>query len=111
MTLIRIDGRRVVDSKSFHEVLSEAFGFLKSYGKNLDALIDCLTHLDDPAAKMSTLHITAGTVATVVIDHGDAFGGKHAELLGTLANAIAFVNWRRIEKGQPPILALAFHQS
>ena len=51
--MIRIDARRLTDSAGLHAALKEAFGFPAFYGNNLNALVDCLTHLDDPSAGMS----------------------------------------------------------
>ena len=108
MTIVRIDGRRVVDAKTFHDVLATTFGLPKTYGKNLDALVDCLTHIDDPKSGMTTVHVPMGGTLAIAIDHSSEFGGSHRDLFASFCEAIAFVNWRRVEKGQPPVLALAF---
>jgi hypothetical protein len=55
-----------------HVALSEASGVPIDYGKNLDALVDCLTHLDDPNARMSRVHLFPGQVALLVLDHADS---------------------------------------
>lgn len=107
--IIRIDARQISDSARLHAVLSEAFGFPTDYGKNLDALVDCLTHLDDPNARMSRVHVFPGQVALLVLDHADS-KSKHSALIRSLVDAIAFVNWRRLEQGQPPVVALAYGQ-
>ena len=76
--MVRIDARRLTDAAGLHAALAEAFGFPPGYGKNLDALIDCLTHLDDPAAGMSRVQVFPGQVALLVVDHarrGQAGGG------------------------------------
>lgn len=38
-----LDGRRVSDRKALHQVLEEALRLPEWYGRNLDALHDCLT--------------------------------------------------------------------
>jgi RNAse (barnase) inhibitor barstar len=55
MVIVRIDTTKIRDWASFHEVFSEAFGFPDFYGRNMDAWIDCMTSLDDPAAGMSRI--------------------------------------------------------
>ena len=105
---IRIDGRRLTDPAGLHAALSEAFGFPAGYGKNLDALVDCLTHLDDPKAGMSRVQVFPGHVALLVLDHADAKGKPQAAQVQSLVDVVAFVNWRRLEKGQPPVLAVAY---
>lgn len=105
--IIRIDARRLTDSAGLHAALTEALGFPTEYGKNLDALVDCLTHLDDPKARMSRVQLLPGQMALVVLDHTDA-RGKQATQVRALVDAIAFVNWRRLEMGQAPVLAVAY---
>jgi hypothetical protein len=105
--ILRIDARRLTDAAGLHETLSAAFGFPPSYGKNLDALVDCLTYLDDPDAGMSRVHVSPGQVALLVLDHANTKDGRQAQLQA-LIDAVAFVNWRRLEQNQPPVLALAY---
>lgn len=38
-----LDGEKIRDKERLHETLAEALGFPDWYGKNLDALYDCLT--------------------------------------------------------------------
>lgn len=47
MKLITLDGNRLSDAAQVHDYLKESFNFPEYYGKNLDALYDCLTDLDD----------------------------------------------------------------
>ncbi len=105
--IVRIDARRLTDVAGLHAELSQAFGFPDGYGNNLDALIDCLTYLDDPDAGMTRVHVARGQVATLVIEHNDV-ATKSATQVRALVDAVAFVNWRRIEKGEPSILAVAY---
>lgn len=108
--IIRLDARRLNDSAGLHAALNEAFGFTDEYGNNLDALVDCLTYLDDPKTRMSRVQLVPGQVALLVLEHNDA-KGKQATVVRTLLDAIAFVNWRRLEKGQPPVLAVAYDRT
>lgn len=45
MKEIIIDGSAVFTSPDLHEVLANALAFPAYYGKNLDALYDCLTEI------------------------------------------------------------------
>ena len=47
MKEIILDGSAIFTSSDLHEALSQALSFPSHYGKNLDALYDCLTDLSD----------------------------------------------------------------
>lgn len=106
--LIRIDARRLADAAGLHAALDEAFGFAPGYGQNLDALVDCLTHLDDPHARTSRVQVLPGQVALLVLEHTHDLGKPAAAQVKALADVVAFVNWRRLERRQPPVLAVAY---
>ena len=42
-----LDGKKMVSREETHAYLKETFGFPDYYGKNLDALHDCLTEQKD----------------------------------------------------------------
>ena len=42
-----LDGKKMVSREETHRYLKETFGFPDYYGKNLDALHDCLTEQKD----------------------------------------------------------------
>jgi RNAse (barnase) inhibitor barstar len=110
MTIIRVDARRLTDAAGLHATMAEVFGFPATYGKNLDALVDCLTHLDDWKAGMSRVQVMPGEVVVLVLEHMAGLGKKAAEQVKSLTDAVAFVNWRRLEKGQPAVLAVAYER-
>jgi RNAse (barnase) inhibitor barstar len=105
--ILRIDATTITDADTFHAVFAAAFGFPAYYGRNLDAWIDCLTYLDDPASGMTTVHVLPGEILTLVLDHAEEFRGRCPALFSAFLECSAFVNWRRIELGQPPVLAVA----
>jgi len=47
MKQITIDGNMLADAEKCHDYLQEMLAFPEYYGKNLDALYDCLTDLED----------------------------------------------------------------
>ena len=46
MKQISLDGNVLADASSVHDYLKQQFAFPDYYGKNFDALYDCLTDLD-----------------------------------------------------------------
>lgn len=47
MKQITLDGNLLADAAQVHDYLKECLEFPEYYGKNLDALHDCLTDLDE----------------------------------------------------------------
>jgi hypothetical protein len=107
--MVRIDANNSMDVESFHTVSAAAFGFPGFYGRNMDAWIDCLTCLDDPEAGMTKVHVIPGQSLPLVVEHAQGLKVRCPELFAALVECAAFVNWRRIEAGQPPVLALALY--
>jgi hypothetical protein len=110
MVLVRIDTTKIRDW-SFHDVFSETLGFPYFYGRNMDAWIDCMTSLDDPAAGMSRIHAPEGGVVTLQLDGVDGFAERCPEQYRAVVDCCAFVNWRRIEVGEPAVLTLSYNRS
>lgn len=108
--MVRIDASKIVDSDSFHAVFAAAFGFPEFYGRNMNAWIDCLSDLDDAGADMTAVHVPPGECLSLVLDRAQDFKRRCPELFSALIEGAAFVNWRRIEMGRTPVLALAFHK-
>lgn len=106
--IVRIDARRITGWDSFHDVFAEALGFPDFYGRNMSAWIDCLTYADDPGSAMTTVHAPPGGVVTIHLDDARDFPRRCPEPYAALVESAAFVNWRRIEMGQPAVLALSF---
>jgi len=107
--VIEIDGSKVADWESFHDVFANGLGFPKFYGRNSDAWIDCMTYLDDPEAGMSKIHAPKNGVLALQILNARAFEKKCPEIWKALQEMAAFVNWRRIETGDSPVLALSYN--
>jgi hypothetical protein len=106
---VRIDGDRILDWPSFHAVFAEAFGFPSFYGRNMDAWVDCMTCLDEPESGMTTVQVRGGTVLSLIIENAPDLKKRCPNQFEALVECAAFVNWRRIENGDQPVLALSFY--
>ena len=69
-----------------------------------------MTSLDDPSAELSRVHAPPGGVVVLQLEHVDNLIDRCPEQYGTLIECAAFVNWRRIELGEPAVLALSFYK-
>jgi RNAse (barnase) inhibitor barstar len=107
--VVEIDASAIVDRESFHEIFARAFGFPSFYGRNMDAWIDCMTHLDDFAAELSAVHVEPGQVLTLLVQNAHGFKERCPSLYLSLLECAAFVNWRRQEKGGTAVLALSLY--
>jgi hypothetical protein len=54
------------------------------------------------------VQLLPGQIAVLVIERTAGMGKAAAAQVKSLADAAAFVNWRRLERGQPPVLAVAY---
>jgi RNAse (barnase) inhibitor barstar len=108
-TLVRIDGRRITDADAFHSVFAEAFGFPDFYGRNMDAWIDCMTSVDEPSAGLSLVNVAVGEFLVLQVDHADLMKATARKQFDDLVECSAFVNRRRLERGQSAVLALSFY--
>ena len=107
--VVSIDAARISDDATFHEVFAEALGFPAWYGRNFDAWIDLMTHLDQDHATTG-LYVPEGDVVTLQIEKVEGFRTRLPELYATLIDSAAFVNWRRLDVGETAYLCLSFHR-
>lgn len=110
-TVVRIDARRILGWDTFHDVFAQEMGFPGFYGRNMDAWIDCMTSLDKPGDGMTSVHVPKGGVLTVHFDHVDDLANRYPDIYDAIIECSAFVNHRRIETGEGPVLTLSFHKS
>ncbi len=47
MKICVLDGEKITDKEALHSTLAECLGFPDWYGRNLDALYDCLTGMGE----------------------------------------------------------------
>lgn len=59
--MITLDAARLTSRSEAHEYLREALAFPEYYGKNLDALFDCLTDLDETTIRFVNIEAAGET--------------------------------------------------
>jgi len=109
--VVSIPTRRIHDWDSFYEVFVELFRF--PYGlRGMDGWIDYMSSADSVEDGMiDPSKIAApGGVLTLQLDDAADFAARCPEQYAALVECSAFVNWRRIEVGERPILALSFNK-
>lgn len=104
--VVNIPTDKIVDWESFHDVFDEALGFPGYYGRNMDAWIDCLTYADDAESGMIDNPVASGGLLTLSIGEAAEFKQRCPEQFDALIECTAFVNYRRREVGESPVLAL-----
>jgi hypothetical protein len=107
---VQIDGSKITDWDSFHKLFTAIFGFPDFYGRNMNSWVDCMTYLDDPGAGMTSINVPPGDVLVLCITGVLDFRKRCPEIYDALLESSAFVNWRRIEKGEQAVLALSYHE-
>lgn len=104
-TVIAIPTNKIVDWESFHTVFAETLGFPGYYGRNMDAWIDCLTYADSNMA-MTSISVNPDELLILRLDEAADFLVRCPEQYSALIRCTAFVNYRRIEVGDEPVVAL-----
>ncbi|MFY8209202.1 MAG: barstar family protein [Caulobacter sp.] len=103
---VRIPGHEIVDDESFHDVLARALGFPDFYGRNLDALADCLSSVDEPEHGMVVPVIAEGDFILLRLDNAHLMRRRCEQHYGALIEIIAHENHRRVAAGREPVLGL-----
>jgi hypothetical protein len=111
VSLARIDCANIEDWDSFHDEFSRVFAFPDFYGRNMDAWIDCMTSIDDPNDGLTGIHCKHGDFLTIELENVNELQGDRLKYLEAITDSTAFVNWRRIEKGEKPVLALSYYRT
>ena len=102
---VRIQTKRITDWESFHSVFAETMGFPEFYGRNMNAWVDCMTYSDDG---MTHFTVATGDLFHLEVTDTKDFAKRLPEIFQAFIESAAFVNWRRAEQGEPPVLALVF---
>ena len=104
--IVAVPVDQITDWPTFHKVFRHVFGFPAFYGGNMDAWNDCMTSLDTPENAMSTVTVPRGGLVVLAIDGANDFKKRCPEQYDALIECSAFVNYRRMEIGEPPVIAL-----
>jgi hypothetical protein len=70
-----------------------------------------MTSLDDPGSGMVSVHGSSADPVVLQIDHRDDLYRRDGDIRDRIVDCSSFVHWRRMEKGDPPILMLSFYRS
>lgn len=97
--VVRIDGREVPDKAALLARLAEALRFPDYFGRNLDALYDCLRDLDESAPAPGYLVVIENSGAACTARRGD-----FAAVVGVLEDAERY--WRAQTPPKPFNLVL-----
>ena len=103
---INVPVQKIADWPSFHDVFQEALGFPEFYGRNMDAWIDCMSSIDSPEDGLTSVTVKSDQILVLRIDDPFGFRERCPEQFKALIECSAFVNFRRAEVGETPVLAL-----
>jgi hypothetical protein len=103
---VTIPVNEIFDWDSFHDVFKRVFGFPDFYGRNMDAWIDCMTDLDAPEGGMVQVSVRTGELVALEVYGAADFERRCPEQFRALVECAAFVNFRRVDLGELPILTL-----
>lgn len=106
MPVVVVRMAQIKDWPTFHDTFARALGFPDFYGRNMDAWIDCLTYADEDDG-MHSITAAPGDVITLQLEGCREFRARCPEIYETFIDCAASVNWRRIQAGDRPVLALS----
>ncbi len=98
-TEISVDFGSITDSDGFHSAFSSALGFPEFYGRNMDAWIDCMSYINDPAAGMSVVTVSSEESLDLMISGLEAAFTACPDVVRSFFECAAFVNQRFIDAG------------
>jgi hypothetical protein len=108
VSLAKVDCKNIIDWPTFHDEFNRVFQFPDFYGRNMDAWNDCMTSIDAPDEQMTGIHCEAGSFLTIELANVNELRGDRAQFLEAIVDGVAFVNFRRIDVGERPVLALSY---
>jgi RNAse (barnase) inhibitor barstar len=109
VSLAKVACHSITDWESFHDEFNRVFAFPDLYGRNMDAWIDCMSSLDAPDDVLTSIHVEPGKVLGLALDGAKSLKNRCPEIYDTLVECAAFVNWRRIERDERPVIALSYN--
>lgn len=100
---VLIDFYKVKTMDDFYDQLSDKLGFPDYFGRNGDALIDCLFSLRYPQDEMTSIHVSSDEYLLLELR---GFSSVEQKIKDTLITCIEFVSKKCKEKGQSPSIVL-----
>ena len=111
MNRIKINTNEITNWETFHNVFSKAFGFPDFYGRNMDAWIDCMSSLESPEDGMTSIHTEEGKTIILELENISSLAERNKEIYEALIECSAFVNYRKLEVGEPAALTLSYNKN
>ena len=102
MASVALDGRKLTDMPAFHREVALAFGLPDFYGRNISALIDCLSGVRDNDG-MSRFALAEDEVLDIELSDAAIV---NQEAVAVLEDTVEEVNLRYSEQGKTPPLRL-----
>jgi hypothetical protein len=106
MRTVTIPVEKIIDWPSFHDIFQRELGFPDFYGRNMNAWIDRMTSADTPSDGPTTVTVRRGELLVLRIDQPFEFRRRCHAQYDALVESAAFVNLRRVEIGESPVIAL-----
>ncbi len=105
MASVILDGRKLTDMNAFHRECELAFGLPNFYGRNISALIDCLSGVRDDDG-MSRFVLAPDEVLDIELNDASIVSHEAPAVLAALEDTVDEVNLRYGEQGKTPPLRL-----
>jgi hypothetical protein len=105
MASVTLDGRKLTDIHAFHRECALAFGLPDFYGRNISALIDCLSGVRDDDG-MSRFALGPEEVLDIELRDAAIVSHEAPAVLAALEDTVDEVNLRHAEQGAAPPLRL-----
>lgn len=105
MASVTLDGRKLTDMPAFHRECALAFGLPDFYGRNISALIDCLSGVRDNDG-MSRFALASDEVLDIELRDASIVMHEAPAVLAALEDTVDEVNLRHTEQGAAPPLRL-----
>ena len=102
MASVALDGRKLTDMHAFHRECALAFGLPDFYGRNISALIDCLSGVRENDG-MSRFALAENEVLDIELSDASIV---NQEAVAVLEDTVEEVNLRYSEQGKTPPLRL-----
>ena len=105
MASVTLDGRKLTDIHAFHRECALAFGLPDFYGRNISALIDCLSGVRDNDG-MSRFVLGPEELLDIELSDAAIVSHEAPAVLAALEDTVDEVNLRHAEQGAVPPLRL-----